>query len=360
MLVDNHLPDDAYAAALTAVDGIGSRTLCALSDHFPAAAAVWQADYQQLAQIIPERFARLLDQQRHIVSPEKIWNQVTSLGLVIIRLNDPTYPPLLKEITDPPFLLYVRGDAALLSLPRCAVVGTRRSTSYGAAVIERLIPTIAKRGRTIVSGLALGIDSLAHQTALRHGKTIAVLAHGLDRVHPVTHTALAEAIVAGGGALVSEYPPGIEPARGRFPQRNRIIAGLSKQTLVIEAPERSGALITAHLALDENREVLAVPGSILNETSAGTNRLIHDGATVVRTADDVIGKAAEKQEITEEKAVSLLGQQIIKSLGSGPLHIDNIAATCNLDPSAVGAELAYLELAGIVTHLGSQRYQRNT
>lgn len=352
------IPDLAYAVAITAIDGIGPQSMHRLMGHFDAAQAAWESDYEGLSKTLTERQIQTFVRQRSTLNPAKLWDQIQRLSIAVVDWRHQHYPRLLKEISDPPYLLYVRGSVELLSSTCFSVVGTRRATRYGSAACNHIIPSLASHGLTIVSGLALGIDTLAHEAALTTGTTIAVLAHGLDQIHPTSNVGLAQKILKKQGALVSEYPPGILPERGRFPQRNRIIAGLSRQTLVIEAPERSGALITAHLALDENREVLAVPGPIFSLTSAGTNKLIKAGATVVTGPDDILGSAASPIPTAPAIQLSPLAKTICAHLTGDAQHIDNIAAACNLDPSIVGAELAHLEIAGVVMNLGGQRYQR--
>lgn len=347
-----------YTVAFAFINGIGPRTIARLKTRFGNLEASWQAPAEELAKILPPRAVRLIISQRLQLNPSQCWERVQALELQVIRPEQPDYPPLLKNISDPPFVLFVRGNARILQQNCLSAVGTRRASDYGRSVVQTLIPPLAEAGYTIVSGLALGIDSLVHQAALAKGKTVAVLAHGLDYIHPAVNTDLAHAIVVRGGCLVSEYPPGIAPERWRFPHRNRIIAGLSEKTLVIEAPERSGALITARLALDENRDVLAVPGSIFAETSVGTNQLLARGAQVVTNAADITGQAPETAVALDTSDLSATAKTIFDAVPTTPLHIDNIAAACNFDPSVVGAELAYLELRGLVTHVGGQRYRR--
>jgi len=208
-----------------------------------------------------------------------------------ITWDDPEYPSLLKEIFAPPPVLYYKGRLDNTIKNNLSVVGSRKHSSYGQRAISELLPTVVRHNINIVSGLALGIDALAHQVALNNGGvTWAVLGSGLDyrNIYPPAHLQLAQAIIDSGGALISEFPPGAPPYRQNFPQRNRIVAGLSQATLVIESKIRSGALITAHYALDANREVLAVPGNICSEFSAGPNRLIKSGAKTISSPDDIL------------------------------------------------------------------------
>lgn len=271
--------------------------------------------------------------------------------VVCIRRRDPTFPQLLAAIHDPPARLFLRGAAspALLGQPAVAVVGARVCSSYGRSVARSLARDLAAAGVVVVSGMARGIDGEAHRGALDGGgATVAVLGCGIDRDYPSAHAELARRI-SGTGLVVSEYEPGVEPAPWRFPARNRIIAGLCRATLVIEARERSGALITADFALEEGREVLAVPGEITSSLSTGTNALLRIGATPATCAGDVL----EVFGIAPgEPAAATLGptaERLLARLGDGPLTADEVVRASGLEPGAGAAALVELELAGRVT-----------
>jgi DNA processing protein len=269
-----------------------------------------------------------------------------------VARRDPAFPSLLGAIHDPPAQLFLRGsaDASLLSQPAIAVVGARACSSYGRSVTRSLARDVAAAGLVVVSGMARGIDGEAHRGALEAGgRTIAVLGCGIDRDYPAAHAELARRIAESGGLVVSEYAPGVEPAPWRFPARNRIIAGLCRATLVVEARERSGALITADFALEEGRDVLAVPGEITSSLSAGTNGLIKLGATPVGSATDVL----ELYDlVTAQRASAPLGraaQALLAHLGGIPLTGDELVRAAALDPAESAAALMELELAGRVT-----------
>ena len=269
-----------------------------------------------------------------------------------IARRDPAFPSLLGAIHDPPAQLFLRGsaDASLLSLPAIAVVGARACSSYGRSVTRSLARDVAAAGLVVVSGMARGIDGEAHRGALEGGgRTIAVLGCGIDRDYPAAHAELARRITESGGLVVSEYEPGVEPAPWRFPARNRIIAGLCRATLVVEARERSGALITADFALEEGRDVLAVPGEITSSLSAGTNGLIKLGATPVGSADDVL----EVYDLVTAARVSApLGraaQALLAYVSGTALTGDELGRAAALDPAESAAALLELELAGRVT-----------
>ncbi len=265
------------------------------------------------------------------------------------------FPPRLRSIHDPPPGLFLRGGAAaeLLARPSVAVVGARSCSPYGSGVATALGRELAAAGVVVVSGLARGVDAAAHRGALATGSTVAVLGCGIDRDYPRAHAALASEI-AGTGLVVSEYPPGVEPAPWRFPARNRIVSGLTLATVVVEARERSGALITADLALDEGREVLAVPGEITSLLSRGTNALLRLGATPVTCAADVLDAIGieEPPEPAEAQAAHALEGHLGRvraAVAAAPAAVDEIVRTTGLDAGAVAAALAELELLGLVT-----------
>jgi DNA processing protein len=258
-------------------------------------------------------------------------------------------PPLLRSIHDPPPLLYVRGEAELELLQRVAVaiVGARACSAYGAQVARMLGAGVAAAGGIVVSGLARGIDAEAHRGALEGGGlTVAVLGCGIDRTYPAVHAQLARRIVESGGLIVSEYGPGVEPAPWRFPARNRIIAGLCAATVVIEARERSGALITADFALEEGREVLAVPGEITSALSAGTNALLRLGATPATSVHDVLDAVGLTPVDAAGVDVDGDAAAVLARLRDTPADADELARATGLDAATVAAALAELELAG--------------
>ena len=258
------------------------------------------------------------------------------------------YPPLLAELHDPPAALFVRGEVEALSETGVAVVGARSCSSYGAQVARALARDLARAGVLVVSGLARGVDGEAHRGALEGGgKTVAVLGCGIDRDYPRSHAELARCIVAR-GAVVSEYPPGVEPAPWRFPARNRIIAGLARATVVVEARERSGALITADFALELGRDVFAVPGEITSALSAGTNDLLRQGAapmTSVRDVLDALGIASEPRALPS--SLSDTAAALFLLLADGARDADELTRAAGRPSGDVAAALFELELAGL-------------
>lgn len=263
------------------------------------------------------------------------------------------YPSLLRRIYDPPPALWVRADADLSVLARpatVAIVGARSCSSYGRAVARSLGRDLAAAGAVVVSGLARGIDGEAHRGALDGGgATVAVLGCGIDRDYPAAHRELASRIVAGGGLVVSEYEPGVEPAPWRFPARNRVIAGLCRVTVVVEARERSGALITADMALEQGRDVMAVPGEITSSLAAGTNSLLRQGAAPVTAVGDVLEALGLTAPADERAPPTPVEADVLAAVASGPLGADDIVGATGLGVGVVAAALVELELAGRVS-----------
>jgi DNA processing protein len=268
-----------------------------------------------------------------------------------VRRGQSDYPSRLGEIHDPPAALWVRGDAdlALLAAPAVAIVGARSCSGYGRAVARMVARECAAAGLVVVSGLARGIDGEAHRGALDgSGATVAVLGCGVDRDYPAAHAELARRIVTGGGLVVSEYEPGVDPAPWRFPARNRVIAGLATLTVVVEARERSGALITADFALEQGRDVMAVPGEITSATSAGTNGLLRQGAAPVTRVDDVLDLMGVVPSRSASPAPGCKAGRLLEVLAGGPADVDGLARATGLPASTVSSLLTSLELEGRV------------
>jgi DNA processing protein len=293
-------------------------------------------------------------------------------GMTELNRNSPDYPDLLRQTADAPETLFVDGDVGALSLPQLAIVGSRQATPGGCETAFQFARYLAGCGFCITSGLALGIDAAAHRGALAaKGLTIAVLAGGLDQIYPARHAQLAAQISAN-GALVSEWGPGVPPTRERFPQRNRIISGLSVGTLVVEAGQRSGALITARYAGEQGREVFAIPGSIHNPTARGCHRLIRSGATLVESAGDIVEQLSGilsgiaqsvEQNTTKDNETAALREDpeyasLLTVMGWDPVHIDTIVSRSGLTAEEVSSMLLILELDGCVEPLTGGKYQQ--
>jgi len=288
----------------------------------------------------------------------------------LISWDDPRYPALLRQIPDPPVALFVRGDPACLAVPQLAIVGSRNASPGGAATARAFATHLARCGLGITSGLALGIDAAAHAGALAGGgTTVAVLGTGPDRIYPREHVALAGAIAAR-GALCSEFPPGMGPMRGNFPRRNRLISGLAVGTLVVEARLQSGALITARRAIEQGREVFAIPGSIHNPLAKGCHQLIREGAKLVDSAEHILEELAALLASTATVAASPTGEaapaqerdpdyvRLLDALGWDTVDTDTLALRSGLTPAEVSSMLLILELEGSVQPLPGGRYQR--
>lgn len=282
--------DIHFWLGLVHIEGLGTRGAHKLLGHFGSAQAVYMASLTELeAAGIPAHVAQALFAQRGLAQAEKDVENSRKLGCQLLSFGSHTYPPLLRQIPDPPLVLYVRGDVSILSRYAVAVVGTRRPSAYGQSVAHRLARDLADRQMVITSGLARGIDSCAHRGALeaQSGRTVAVLGSGADVIYPRENRKIAEKIIET-GALISEFPLGTGPTPENFPIRNRIISGLSLGVLVVEASEYSGSLITARLAAEQNREVFAVPGNITSPQSFGPNHLIKQGAKLVDQWMDIV------------------------------------------------------------------------
>jgi DNA processing protein len=351
-----------YWIAFSLVRGIGAVRFQTLLDHFGDPKIAWNAPADALRTAgLGEKIVENLVQLRSSLSLDRLAERLESKGISVLILTDENYPRRLKEIEQPPPVLYLRGEIKPDDEWAVAVVGTRRVTAYGRQVAEDIAGVLARNGVTVVSGLARGIDALAHQTALTAGgRTLAVLGSGVDRIYPSEHRGLAERIVAS-GALISDYAPGTPPDASNFPPRNRLISGLAMAVIVVEAGRTSGALITAAFAADQGREVFAVPGNITAPQSQGTNRLIRDGAHPLLDPEEVL-EALELTRITENRAARIVlpadstETALFEALCQEPMHIDEIRARSGLPIDQVNAALAIMELKGLVRQVGGMHY----
>ncbi len=354
--------DIKYWVGFSLVPGIGRVRLTQLESHFGNLEDAWKAAPAALkAAGLDSSSVRAINSWRPRISLEAEMEKLDRYGVKVFTWHDPDYPSRLKEIYDYPPVLYVRGSLLPEDEWCLAVVGTRRATVYGRQVAEEIVADLARNKITIVSGLAKGIDTLAHRSALAAGgRSIAVFACGLDTVYPSENAALARSIIQQ-GALISEYPLGTRPKADYFPRRNRIMSGLSLGVLVIEAGDTSGALITAHLALEQNREVFAIPGNILSPASRGTNRLIQEGAKLVSGYTDILEElnltaVAHQMEMKEIIPASDTESTLLKQLGAEPIHIDELCRSSGLPVSTLSSTLAMMELKGLVKQMGAMTY----
>lgn len=351
-----------YWVSFSKVPGIGRVKISQLLEYFITLAVAWDAPAAELKKAgLDSKSVTAIVSLRSRIIPDAEIDNLNKYKVKAITCNSPDYPQRLKEIHDYPPIIYIRGT--LLSEDECciAVVGTRRATAYGRQVTEEIVTDLSKNKITIVSGLAKGIDSIAHRAALdAGGRTVAIFASGLDTVYPAENVRLAREIMER-GALISEYPLGTRPKADNFPRRNRILSGISLGVLVVEAGEKSGALITAEQALQQNREVFAIPGSILSPTSRGTNNLLQQGAKLVRNYLDILEElnlamVTQQLEMKELLPTDKTESLLLKQLSAEPTHIDEICRQSGLAAALVGGTLTMMELKGMVKQVGGMNY----
>jgi DNA processing protein len=359
---------------LTMVPGVGPHTCRALLERFGTASAVLDAPLGLLRGVpgVGPALAERIAGARRAFDPAAELELCRRAEVAVIAQGDPAYPAALEQIPDPPCLLYCRGELVTRDQLAIAIVGSRRCTPYGLRIAERLAAALARVGLTVISGLARGIDAAAHRGALTAGgRTIAVLANGLAQVYPPEHEALAREIATpGAGAVLSEMPMRQSPLAGLFPQRNRLISGLSLGVVVVEATPRSGSLSTAHHAMEQNREVFAVPGPVDSLPSRGCHRLIRDGARLVETVDDILEElgplvrevrsAPGETPVRHPAELALSDQEraLLGHLGDDPVGVDELIAQTRLTPSQVLATLSALEMRRLVRRLPGPQFVR--
>jgi DNA processing protein len=351
-----------YWVGFSLIPRIGRVKLSQLESHFGNLEKAWRATPSELKHAGLDRGAvNAVTYWQSKISLDEEMEKLERYGVKVLTFHDKDYPSRLKEIYDYPPLLYIRGSILPQDEWCLAVVGTRRATVYGRQVAEEIVTDLARSQITIVSGLAKGIDSIAHHSALEAGgRSIAVFGCGLDVVYPAENAALARDIIQH-GAIISEFPLGTRPRADNFPRRNRIMSGLSLGVLVVEADEKSGAMITASRALEQNREVFAIPGSILSPASSGTNRLIQEGAKLVRDYTDILEElnltaVAQQMELKEVIPASDTEALLLKQLSAEPTHIDEVCCSTGLPVSTVSSTLSMMELKGLVKQVGNMNY----
>lgn len=352
----------AYWVGFNRVVGIGPAKMRALLEYFGDAQTAWQAPGPELqaAGLDSRSLANLLEARQTLDLVGEL-ERLLRAGVTVLTWQCDAYPVNLRNIYDPPPVLYLKGDLLPEDDWAVAMVGTRRASVYGQEVTRRLAGELARAGVTVVSGLASGIDSMAHRAALEAGgRTLAVLGSGVDIIYPEHNRKLAQGVQEQ-GALISEYPLGTRPERRNFPPRNRIISGLSLGVVVVEAGVRSGALITTEFALDQGRDVLAVPGSILQRTCQGSNRLIQQGAKPVLGVTDILeeldlGQIAFQAEVRASVPTSPTERIILDLLSTDPRHVDDLGRAAGLPASTVASTLALLELKGLARQVSQMSY----
>lgn len=356
------MDERSYWVALNLVKGIGAVRFRQLLEFFGTAELAWQAPQSAWSSAgIPQRVVNNFSLVRQQVDLERVLEKIAAGNMRVITWLDGDYPRRLKEIDQSPPVLFIRGTINVEDDWAVAVVGTRRVTPYGRQVADEIGRFLAQNGVTVVSGLARGVDAIAHQSALQAGgRTFAVLGSGVDVIYPPEHRKLAAEIIQQ-GAVISDYPVGTQPDGVNFPPRNRIISGLSLATVVVEAGEKSGALITAEFAVDQGRDVFAVPGSILAAQSQGTNRLIEQGARPLLKMSEILEslkleQIPEKQQTRKLNPMSKEEQRLLEQLSSEPVHIDQLCELTGLPITNVSATLTMMELKGFVTQVGGMNY----
>jgi DNA processing protein len=352
-----------FLVALQLVDGLGAVRLKMLLDFYHDPKIIWETPIEELSQFkIPQNVLTNLTNIRKTVDPQMQYERIINSGIQIVTLNDPEYPESLKQIHHPPVVLYIVGSIPALELS-IGVVGTRQMTGYGKTVTRLFVKDLVTAGFVIISGLARGVDTTAHQTAIdESGQTIAVLGGGLNQIFPAENIHLAKTIVADHGAIISEYHPDAPALPGNFPSRNRIISGLSQAVLVTEAAKESGSLITAKIALEEGKTIYAVPGPITSFQSEGPLELIRDGATLVMLPKDILqdfGHLSSSKPNRSVEKLSTLEYQIISQLAKERTHLDDLTRLLGQTSAKVSASLLKLEIEGFVYNEGNGIYVKN-
>lgn len=355
-----------YLNALNKVQGVGAQKMKMILDFFGSAEKAWQGTQKDFeASGLSEKLASRIIAERPSIDPDKEWAEMEKREIRMLTADDEAYPRLLKEIPNPPHIIYVRGRLeALNEKPMIAIVGSRKFTQYGAQAAHSFATDLSRSGMTVVSGLALGIDAIAHRATLDAGGTaVAIIGSSLEdeNIGPRTNFELAKNILLSGGAIISEHPLGTQATPFAFPVRNRILAGMTLGTLVIEAAPGSGTLITANLAAEFNREVFAVPGPIFSPSSQGTHELIKNGAKMATGVKDILEELKLEKRVEIAKAQEILPdspeeEKILKILSHEPVHIDNIIKMAKLEASVASSVLVMLEMKGAIKNIGGQNY----
>ncbi len=355
--------DLKFLNAFNKINLIGPQALKKIKALFGSYQKAWKAPAKSFQKAgIKGKLLQNIQEKRPEINPEKEFQLLRKYSVRILTPQTKSYPKLLKEIYNPPQILYYLGNLDALSEFSLAVVGSRRYSAYGKETVDYFTKELAVSGLTIISGLALGIDSLAHKAALEaSGKTVGVLACGLDQIYPVSNRQLAKNIIKSGGAILSEYPLGTPPLRHHFPYRNRIISGISLGTLVIEATLKSGSLITANHALEQNREIFAIPGNIFSPRSEGTNHLIKLGAKLVTQPQDILIDLEIKDIKAYKETKQAIGdtkeeKTILSLLKESPLSTDKLVKALSLPVADINAILTIMEMKGQIKNLGGGIY----
>lgn len=354
-----------YLNALSLIPSLGPAKLKRLLDYFKIEENIWHASFSELqkAKIDNQTIEEIIHKRKEI-NPEKEWGILATENIKVLSILDEEYPKILKNIHTPPPILYLKGQIKPDFNYGIAIVGSRKATNYGQEATYRLAYELAQNGLTIISGFALGIDSISHQAALEaRASTIAILGSSLlnNELYPQLNKKFVQPILEHNGALISEFAPGTLTLKQNFPRRNRIISGISIGVLIIEASETSGSLITARYGLEQGKDIFAVPGSIFSSNSCGTNNLIKMGAKLVTNAQDILDelhleKIKEKIEVRKILPATCEEAKILEILSSEPTHIDIITKEGGLNASLTNSTLIMMEMKGKVKHMGGNMY----
>jgi DNA processing protein len=351
-----------YWVGFSLIPGMGRARISRLVSYFPSMEQAWHANAAELESAgLDAKSIQSILSHRQKLSLDEEMDKLERYKVRAVTMADEIYPSILKEIYDPPPLLYIRGSLAPQDERALSIVGTRYPTYYGREVTQQIADALAGNRITIISGLAKGIDSIAHRATLdAGGRTIAVLGCGLDIVYPSQHVNLAREIIEH-GALVSEHPLGTPPKRENFPLRNRIMSGMSIGVLVVEGKPDSGARITADRAVEQNRDVFAVPGNVLSPMSGLPNRLIQEGAKLVRNAEDIMEELNLTMAVQHVEAKALIPATkmesvVLQYVSAEPIHIDELRRQCALPIATISSTLAMMELKGMVRQVGGMNY----
>lgn len=358
---------DKYWVGLSSIEKLGSKFILELYSHFENIERTFYATYKDLSQIegLNIKKAETFLELRDKIDLDRVYNYVINNDIKVLTYENPKYPKLLKEIADPPAVLYVKGDLDSCNLEKTvAVVGSRKATFNGKDSLKIILKELANTDICIVSGLATGIDTTAHYTAIENNlKTIGVIASGFDFTYPESNRELYKMIANGGGAILSEYYPTFEPLKFRFPERNRIVTGLSYGTVVVEAALKSGALISANLTLDQNRELMCIPGLISNPNTKGIYQLIKNGADIVTEGEDVLNALGWEVKVPEQMKLTFDDlsddeEKILDSIEVEAKGFDNIQYETGIKTDDLLTCLTTLELKGIIRQVEGDRYQK--
>jgi DNA processing protein len=354
-----------YTAALCSYLPFGPVRAKLLISYFGSAEAAWKTDLKSLRNInLSEKVVGGFGIYRKSFDFDSYFSKLSKLSVKYTVIDEPDYPQNLKEIDNPPYVLYYLGTLSKNDRNAVAIVGSRKMSSYGKEVTQRLASELASLGITIVSGLALGVDACAHEACLAvHGRGVVVLASGLDTISPLTNRWIGLKIVQSGGAIFSEYPLGYQPFRSSFPVRNRIVSGLARAVIVVEGLAKSGTLLTASSAAEQGRTVFAVPGQITSPLSAAPHFLIQNGAKLVTSCRDILDELDLQFKVDRDKVESVLPRNekeeaIYQILENEPLHLDELARISSTNVSEVSAQLTIMEMKGMVRNMGGGVYKR--